>query len=263
MAETAPDTRAVRLTSAISASFELFCSVADGASFEERAGHSRMTFPAVPLPLFNSVIVRSFPCAGLADSIHETEAAGLPCGVQLQPGADSTVDAEVAALGFTTQEPMPGMTVTPAELQEDRRDRQDRQDNLEIVRAATAADLDDAVLTCERGFGAPPGSMRPLYPERVLEGDDVLVYLGRVGGVTVTTAISCRTGREVAVFSVATPAEHRRRGYGGAVTGQAMREGFQHGADLGWLQTTELGEPVYRRLGFRHTTSHVLLSRTE
>ena len=260
MDETAPDTRAVRLTSAISASFELFCSVADGASFERRAGHSRMTFPAVPLPLFNSVIVRSFPCAGLADSIRETEAAGLSCGVQLQPGADPAVDKEVAELGFTTQEPMPGMTVTPAELQED---RQDRQDSLEIVRAVTAADLDDAVLTCERGFGAPPGSMRPLYPERVLEGDDVLVYLGRVDGVTVTTAISCRTDREVAVFSVATPSEHRRRGYGGAVTGHAMREGFRRGANLGWLQTSELGEPVYRRLGFRHTTSHVLLSRTD
>lgn len=257
MEETAPDTRAARLTSAISASFELFCSVADGASFERRAGHSRMTFPAVPLPLFNSVIVRSSPCAGLADSIRETEAAGLPCGVQLQPGTDPGVEKEVAELGFTTQEPMPGMTVTPAELQED------RPDSLEVVRAVTAADLDDAVLTCERGFGAPPGSMRPLYPERVLEGDDVLVYLGRVDGVTVTTAISCRTDREVAVFSVATPAEHRRRGYGGAVTGHAMREGFRRGANLGWLQTSELGEPVYRRLGFRHTTSHVLLSRED
>jgi len=219
-----------------------------------------MTFPALPLPIFNSVIVSSSPCAGLADSIHETEAGGLPCGVQLQPGADPTVDAEVAALGFTTQEAMPGMTVTPAELQEGGRDK---QDNLEIVRAATTADLNDAVLTAERGFDAPPGSMRPLYPERALEGDDFLVYLGRVDGVTVTTAIGCRTGREVAVFAVATPAEHRRRGYGGAVTAQAMRDGFQQGADLGWLQTSELGEPVYRRLGFSHTTSHVLLSRPE
>jgi len=257
MAQTAPDTRAVRLTRGISASFELLCSVADGASFEHRAGHVRMTFPAVPLPLFNSVIVGSLPCVGLTDSIRETEAAGLPCGVQLQPGADPAVDAEVAALGFTTQESMPGMTVTPTELQ------QYTHDSLEIVRATTAADLDDAVLTCERGFGAPPGSMRPLYPERVLEGDDVLVYLGRVGGVTVTTAISCRTSREVAVFAVATPAEHRRRGFGGVVTGHAMREAFRRGADLGWLQTSELGEPVYRRLGFRHTTSHVLLSRTD
>ena len=257
MDETAPDTRAVRLTSAISASFELFCSVADGASLEERAGHSRMTFSAVPLPVFNSVIVTSSPSAGLADSIQETEAGGLPCGVQLQPGADPTVDAEVAALGFTTQEAMPGMTVTPAELQED------SPDNLEIVVAATTADLNDAALTAERGFGAPPGSMRPLYPEGALERDDFLVYLGRVDGVTVTTAIGCRTGSEVAVFAVATPAEHRRRGYGGAVTAQAMRDGFQQGADLGWLQTSELGEPVYRRLGFRHTTSHVLLSRTD
>jgi len=257
VAETAPDTRAARLTSAISASFELFCSVADGARFEQRTGHSRMTFPAVPLPLFNSVIVGSGPCAGLADSIRETESAGLPCGVQLQPGADPAVDAEVAALGFTTREPMPGMTVTPAEL------RDQRQGGLEIVRAVTPADLDEAALTGERGFEAPSGSMRPVYPDRALEVDDISFYIGRAGGVPVTTAISCRTGREVAVFSVATPAEHRRRGYGGTMTVHAIREGFRRGADLGWLQTSELGDPVYRRLGFRHTTSHVLLSRAD
>jgi len=257
MAEPTPDIRAARLDSAIAASFEFFCGLAEGASFERRTGHARMTFSGMAMPIFNSVIVGSSPCAGLADSIRETEEAGLPCGVQLQPGTNPAADAEVASLGFTTREPMPGMTVTAAELQDE------MPGGLEIVRASTAADLDDAARVAERANGAPPGFMRPLCPDRALDGDDVSIYLGRVDGVTVTTAIGCRTGREVAVFNVATPAEHRRCGYGGAITGHALREGFRLGADLGWLQTSELGEPVYRRLGFRHTTSHVLLTRAD
>jgi GNAT superfamily N-acetyltransferase len=70
-------------------------------------------------------------------------------------------------------------------------------------------------------------------------------------------------GREVAVFSVATPPEHRRRGYGGAISAHAARMGFEQGSDLAWLQTSDLGEPVYRRLGFQHSVMHSLLTRPQ
>jgi predicted GNAT family acetyltransferase len=70
-----------------------------------------------------------------------------------------------------------------------------------------------------------------------------------------------RTGREGAIFSVATPAEHRRHGYGAAITAFATRSLFESGADLAWLQTTPIGERVYYRLGFRQVANHILLSR--
>ena len=76
-----------------------------------------------------------------------------------------------------------------------------------------------------------------------------------------TTAIGFQTDEDVAIFSVGTPPEHRRRGYGGAVTAWAARAGFEDGADLAWLQTSEMAEPLYRRLGFRHVQMHYMLSR--
>ena len=46
---------------------------------------------------------------------------------------------------------------------------------------------------------------------------------------------------DVGIFNVATPSGHRRRGYGGAITAHAVHAAFADGADLAWLQTTEIG----------------------
>jgi hypothetical protein len=40
-----------------------------------------------------------------------------------------------------------------------------------------------------------------------------------------------------------------------------VREGFAAGADLAYLQSSVLGESVYRRLGFREVASYELLTR--
>ncbi len=70
-----------------------------------------------------------------------------------------------------------------------------------------------------------------------------------------------QTDEDVALFSVATPPEHRRRGYGAAITAHAARAAFENGADLAWLQTSAIGESVYRGLGFRHVEMHFMLAR--
>ncbi len=251
----ATETRADRLHAAVSTTFEGFFSVIPEASFEHRDGHARMLFPSVPIRTFNGVVVESEPCIGLAESIGEVEEAGLPCGVQVRAGRHPNAEEEAGRLGFTEQTPLPGMTVTPDELADA------RVDGLEIVRVQDEDGLADAARIATTGFGAPLEWMLAMYAPGVLqlEGNDV--YLGRADGEAVTTAIGYQTGRDVAIFSVATPAEHRRRGYGAAITAHACREGFANGADLAWLQTSELGESVYRGLGFSQVETHLMLGR--
>src|SRR6476659_7421379 len=86
-------------------------------------------------------------------------------------------------------------------------------------------------------------------------------YLGRVAGRDVSTSVGLTLGNDVGLFGVATPPEHRGRGYGAALTAAAARDGFAAGADLAWLQSSRLGLPVYRRLGFREVETYVLRSR--
>jgi ribosomal protein S18 acetylase RimI-like enzyme len=224
-----------------------------GATFEKRAGHAQMLLPSVPRALFNGVVVEAEPCSGLAESIGEVEACGLPCGVQLRAGRHPNVEAEAARLGLTVRTELPGMAVAREEFADV------TMDGLEILRADDAG-LAEAARVTAAGFGVAIEMMRGLFvPE--LAGSGVSYYLGRVDGEAVTTAVGFRADDDVGIFGVATPPEHRRRGYGAAITAHAVRSGFETGADLAWLQTSPMAEPIYRTLGFRHIVSHAMLTR--
>ena len=250
-----PDDRADRLHAAISATFEGFYSAVDGASFERREGHARLLFPAVPSPIFNGVVVESEPCSGVAASVREVEEHGLRCGVLLRDGRHPKLDEELARLGFTKRDPMPGMTAAPDEL------AAVRVSDLEIERVEDEEGLAEAARVAAGGGAAALEYMGALYAPEVLTLEGNRICVGRVRGEPATTAIGYQTGRDVAIFSVATLPDHRRRGYGAAISAHACREGFANGADLAWLQTSQMGESVYRGLGFRHTVMHIMLGR--
>jgi ribosomal protein S18 acetylase RimI-like enzyme len=88
-------------------------------------------------------------------------------------------------------------------------------------------------------------------------------YVGRIDGRIVATALGLTAGGATGIFNVATKPEHRRRGYGSALTLRAARDGFADGAELAYLQSTPDGHVVYRRLGFREVDEYVVLSRPQ
>lgn len=53
------------------------------------------------------------------------------------------------------------------------------------------------------------------------------------------------------IYGVSTMPEARRQGFGGAVTAAALRAARQTGCRIGVLHSTEMGQGVYRRLGFQ------------
>jgi N-acetylglutamate synthase len=252
-----PEERADRLHAAISTTFEGFYGAVDGASFERRDGHARLLFPAVPIPIFNGVVVESEPVSGIAASIREVEDHHLRCGILVREGRHPEVEEELAQLGFTERDPMPGMTMAPDELADV------RVSDLEIVRVEDEAGLAEAARVAAEGGGMPLEYMPALYAPGILTLDGNKIYVGRVAGEPVTTAIGYQTGRDVAIFSVATVEPHRRRGYGAAITAHACRAAFAGGADLAWLQTSKIGESVYRALGFRHVEMHLMFARPD
>jgi predicted GNAT family acetyltransferase len=79
---------------------------------------------------------------------------------------------------------------------------------------------------------------------------NVSAVVARVDGTPVSCAMVLHGGPVAGVYWVATSTSARRRGLGTLVTAAVARKGFQRGAELVVLQATELGEPVYRRLGF-------------
>ena len=77
------------------------------------------------------------------------------------------------------------------------------------------------------------------------------LYTGSVDGTPVATAASYRARGVVGIYAVATLERARRHGYGRAITERALRDGFESGCTVSYLQATAAGRPVYEAMGYR------------
>jgi GNAT superfamily N-acetyltransferase len=76
-------------------------------------------------------------------------------------------------------------------------------------------------------------------------------YLGYSEGRPVGTALLCTTPRVAGVYNVGTNSEYRRRGYGRALSLRAALDGLGAGCRISWLQASDMGRPLYEKLGYR------------
>jgi len=240
-------------------SFANLYAALDGARVEERSASRLFVYPAVPIPLFNALVaIEERPdaaAAALAPAMAEVEKLGLPFGVLMRANAAPALAAQARRLGLSSVEVIPAMVVSASEL----RDRGTA--GLKIVRVRERVDLDRALAVMAAGFGAPAALFQPLYRPAIIELPGMSAYLALVDGEPVSTAVSSLGEGGVGIFNVATPAHLRGRGYGAAVTARAAEDGFAAHAGLAWLQASPLGEPVYRRMGFRQVDTHLLMTR--
>jgi GNAT superfamily N-acetyltransferase len=246
----------LRLHLALNTVTERLAGVMEGARFERRDGYVLMTFPTLPIPSFNGVWADKDSAAGaLHDALAEVETQGIAPSVLARSGETPAVDEAARKLGLTAMERIPGMVANGGDLDGP------AASELEVVRVETADGFARALALAAEGFGLPADFLAPLYMLEVTGLDGFEVYLGRVKGREVTTAASYVVDGDVGIFNVATPSEYRGRGYGAAITGHAVREGFAAGADLAYLQSSPIGASVYRRLGFREVVTYLLHTR--
>ena len=98
---------------------------------------------------------------------------------------------------------------------------------------------------------------RRLLPMRLMEHPRWRSYLGYdADGRAVACSALLVTGDIAGVHFVGTLPEHRRRGYGEAMTRHAVQEGAGAGCTLAVLQASEMGRPVYQRMGFQATVGY-------
>ena len=236
---------------------ERLAAVLEGARFERRDGYTFMAFPTFPIRDLNGVWVNTDAAAAhLNDALAETEKLGTPFTVMVREGRTPAVEEAARELGFTATLRIPGMAALPDEL------RVPSAADVQIIRVETADGLAQAHSIAATGFGIPPELVASVYALEVVEELDGLeYYLARVDGRDVSTAAGFTVDGGVAIFSVATPAEYRGRGYGAAITAHAAQDGFAAGAELAALQSSSIGESVYLRLGFREVETYVAYTR--
>jgi ribosomal protein S18 acetylase RimI-like enzyme len=249
-------TDAERIREAMRTTFESVYSAFDDARYERRDGYDLLLVPQIPVAQFNAVWPFDDEAATeLEGALAEIESAGLASSVQVRKDQSPAWEAEAERLGLTKRLEMPTMVVREPGL------RARAVEGLAIEAVAGDADRMLVAETAAAGFGAPLSIFEPIYSENVLALEGLRAYVARAGDEVVSTSIGYTTGDMVGIFNVATPPDHRGRGYGAAVTAAAARGGFADGAELAWLQSSEIGLSVYRGLGFEQVTTDVLLTR--
>jgi hypothetical protein len=99
--------------------------------------------------------------------------------------------------------------------------------------------------------------MRAIMVPTLLDRDDVAVYVGYARGRPVVTGLGFRTGSTIGVYNISTVEGSRGRGYGAAMTGRVVADGVADGCDVAILQASEMGFPIYERLGFRTVVEYM------
>ena len=218
-----------------------------------RAGGVVTVLTGLPMDWFNQVLIEreEATAAGVLAGVGQARERGDHFVVRLREGIDDRFIPTLtqAGLAFAGKETsMPGMVAFPIDHDAI---TQHAFPELEIRRVTNAAGIDAHRQAMTAGFGSDPAVALGTACPDLLVRPECVVYVGYADGDPVTSGLGWLTGRTVGVYSIATIESARRRGYGAAMTARVVADGVAAGCDVAALQASEMGRPIYERLGFR------------
>lgn len=201
----------------------------------------------IPLAPFNLAFLTRpvrHPERALQRAIDRLDDAGLPYLVRIRRDLDDAVEA-AGRLGLHDAGDLPGMTLAAI----------DRLPGLppgiHVARVDTRAEARDHLRVAADAFSLSVDTITPLVSEELRAAPGFEMFVAYRGGAPVATSALCITGETVGIYNVAVPAAERGRGLGAGITAYAIRRGaIAHGARTATLQASEMGRPVYERMGF-------------
>lgn len=190
--------------------------------------------------------------AAIDAAIEPFRARRIPFEWTVAPGSSpGDLEARLRARGFRHYFDLTGMAVRLADLRETRA----LPPGLSIVPAEGTDALAAFFSILVGPFDLDPSCAAPAVrlESSLLEKDARLRrrYLGILDGRPVATSMLSLAGGAAGIYGVATAPEVRGRGIGAAMTLAPLLEARDLGYDLGVLQGSPMGGPVYRGLGFR------------
>lgn len=127
--------------------------------------------------------------------------------------------------------------------------------DLSVQPIADESAMEDWLRVLVVGSSFPPEVERALFDLLKRLGfhpnPTVRFFLGRLNDRPVSTSMLFLGGGIAGIYCVTTVPDARQRGAGAALTLAAMREGLASGYHIAGLQSSEMGLPIYQRLGFR------------
>jgi GNAT superfamily N-acetyltransferase len=192
------------------------------------------------LPIANAAVYRD--AASLARALPTLDRAYREAGVQrsmvwVPPGDDGATDA-LRAAGYALDAEAPAMALDLARLPAE-------DDPLEEW--TETPDLEEIAEIVERSYGLADGAVGA-----ALDGwlAPATAYVARLDGRPATCLTMLQVGTDAGIFMVGTIPEARGRGLARRLLLHALHDARGAGATVSTLQSSRLGYPVYRRLGY-------------
>jgi GNAT superfamily N-acetyltransferase len=225
--------------------------VAPGSLVTHDRGIALLSAP-LPIRLFNQVLIERGDAdpAALAVAVGVMRERSAPFVVNLRDGIDDRWTGQVRELGLVEAGPepwMPGMALYPLPAP----GSQPVPAGHEIRRVTDHGGIRDHIAAGSAGFGMPVEWFEAILGPATLEEPATAVYVGYTDGEPVTAGLGYRTRDTIGIYNVATVEAARGRGYGAAMTMRIVDDGIAAGCDVAILQSSDMGFPIYERLGFR------------
>ncbi len=237
-----------QLALSIARQFETICHTLMSAPwFTVETGYCHL-ITGEPHPLGNFTIVsdHSDPALALA-AIEPLTKLDVPSAAVFPTTLTDAVETAISEHGYALAEPMPAMSV---EL--DRLARPELPPEYAFIEADTAALRAEWINVLAAGFGLPHPVAALFTPDLDATWPDRSVRCFAVmhNDIMVATSMLFIESGVAGMYCVATLPDYRGKGLASFATAEPLHLARSADVSTGILQSTLMGEPVYRKLGF-------------
>jgi GNAT superfamily N-acetyltransferase len=209
--------------------------------------HPSWVVANVAFPRADRVEPHPNPGAQLPEALDRYRAVGHGVHLLTADHVDPAFDDAARADGWELAFSAPGMIAEQVDAS--------GPDDAELTWVETAHDLARFRRVEKEGFAGDEDERAMIdavfADTRSVEPPGMRAVIASTGGEDAAAAAVYLHGAVATIGMVGTVPRFRRRGLGGQVTAAVANAGFELGADTAFLIASEMGAPVYRRIGFR------------
>jgi GNAT superfamily N-acetyltransferase len=206
----------------------------------------------LPLPFLNVVFVSATgedAGAVLEEAGAFYREAGVSWLLRIRGGLDARFERAAEDIGLQYAGDVPGMVLHPLAR------APETPTHLRIERVRDERAMAAFARIVIEAFGRAE-QLGEVFTPALLGASGVEAYVGYAGDEPVGSALLMRTRDVAGIYGIGTREAWRGRGVGEAMTWHAVERGRRQGCTMASLQASDMGRPVYQRMGFRRVAEY-------